>query len=327
MTKMRASRMVEIGRVVCEEFDVIPPAEGQLLVRTHRASICGSDLHVVFAGTSLLPPPVPPGFPGHEGMGEVLESRDERFAPGDQVLTCPWPTESGCFAEYQTISANFCLKLPSFDGAREDLMMAQQMGAVLFAFRRNKLDLHGKTVMVMGQGSAGQFFAYLAKRAGAAQVIASDKSEARIAASSSFGVDVAVMAKGDNVVEAVKEHTGGQGADLVIEAVGSQEALLQSVELAKVSGELLLFGLPDSNDAVPFNFSTFFRKKLTAYTEWGAQHEPDLVSFDQALQLIASKQIDVSKMVSHTLPIEKIDEALHIAHGRGDNALKVSISF
>ncbi len=327
MKKMRASRVVEVGRIIYEEVDVLPVAEGQLLVETRHASICGSDLHVVFGGTSLTPPPQPPGFPGHEGVGEVLESRDGRFEPGDLVLTCPWPTDAGCFADFQTITARYCLKLPKYDGPTEDLMMAQQLGAVLFAFRRNKLDLHGKTVMVMGLGSSGQFFSYLAKRAGAAQVIGSDKSTARLAASSAFGVDVAVMAEGDDVVQAVNDHTGGEGADLLIEAVGSQEALLQSVDLVRPSGDMLLFGVPDTLENVPFNFNTFFRKKLTAYTEYGAQHEPDLVSFAQGLNLISSGEIDVSKMVSHTLPIEQIDEALHLAHERDDDALKVSLSF
>ena len=324
---MRAALLVEAGRLVCEEVPVRPPKDGELLVETQGASICGSDLHVVFMGLSIFPPPTPPGYPGHEGIGKVMESRSDAFAPGDMVLTCPWPTEAGCFSDWQTIAASFCLKLPSHDGPVEELMMAQQLCAVLYCFRRSKLDLHGKTVMVMGQGSAGQFMAWLAKRAGAAKVIASDRSEARLSMSSAFGVDVPVMARGDNVNQAVMDHTGGEGADLLIEAVGSRESLLESVELTRVGGEMLLFGLPDSNDPVPFNFHDFFRRKLTAYADYGAQHEPDLVSFDHALRLIASGEIDVKSMVSHTLPIERIDEAMRLAHERDDNALKVSLSF
>lgn len=327
MEKMRAAQFVEPGRMACEETDVRPPKQGELLVKTHRASICGSDLHVIFMGFTLFPPPSPPGYPGHEGIGEVVESLDGRFDAGDLVLTCPWPTEAGCFAEYQTLSADFCLKLPAYGGPSEDLMMAQQLGSVLYAFRKKKLDLHGKTVMVMGQGSAGQFFGFLAKRAGAAKVIASDKSEARLALSPAFGVDVAVMAKGDNVAQAVMDNTDGHGVDMLIEAVGSRESLLQSVDLVRVGGEMLMFGLPDTNEPVPFNFHDFFRKKLLAYSDYGAQHEPDLVSFDQGLKLIANGEIDVSAMVSHTLPIEKIDEAVHLAHERSGNALKVSIDF
>lgn len=327
MDKMRAARMVEPGRMVCEQMDVRPPDEGELLVKTHKASICGSDLHVIYMGLSFFPPPTPPGFPGHEGIGEVLESRDARFSPGDWVLTCPWPTKAGCFAEFQTIEASFCLPLPQYDGPVDHLMMAQQLGSVLYGFRKAKLDLHGKTVMVMGLGSAGSFFSFLAKRAGAAKVIASDLSEARLAAGPHFGVDLAVMADPENVKTAVMDETGGEGVDFLIEAVGSRDALLQSVDLVRSGGEMLLFGLPDTNEPVPFNFHDFFRKKLTAYCEVGAQHEPDLVSFSHALELIAKGEIDVAPMITHVLPIEKIDEAMRMAHERTDNALKVSIDF
>ena len=187
METMLAAQMIGPGKMVCKEISVRSPKEGELLVKTLQASICGSDLHVVYDDLSLFPPPAPPGFPGHEGMGEVVESRDKAFALGDMVLTCPWPSDAGCFAEFQTISAAYCLKLPDYNGPIEYLLMAQQLGSVLYAFRRNKLDLHGKTVMIMGLGSAGNFFSYLAKRAGAAKVIASDLSEARIALGSQFG--------------------------------------------------------------------------------------------------------------------------------------------
>ncbi len=179
--------------------------------------------------------------------------------------------------------------------------------------------------MVMGQGSAGCFFSYFAKRAGAATVIASDKAEARLAAAPGFGTDVAVRAERDNVRAAVMDHTGGAGADVVIEAVGSSEALVQSVELVRVGGEMLFFGLPESHEPVPFNYHAFFRKKVRSVCHYGAQHEPDLVSFQHALDLIAGGQIDVSRMVSHRLSIEHIADAMAIAHERTDNALKVAI--
>lgn len=327
MDSMRAARLVELGNLTCEEAPVRPPEEGELLVRTQRAAICGSDLHIVYLGSMMFPLPGPPGFPGHEGVGDVVESRDAAFQPGDMVLTCPWPTESGCFADFQTIKAGYCLKLPAYDGPIEHLLMAQQFGSVLYAFRQNPLDLVGKTVMVLGQGSAGNFFAYLAKRAGAAKVIASDKSEARLAASTRFGVDVAVKAERDNVLDAVMDHTGGEGVDFLIEAVGSSEALLQSVDLVRLGGEMLLFGLPDTSEPVLINYHDFFRKRLKAYAVVGAQHEPNLVSFRHALKLIASREIDVSRLISHTLPIERIDEALEIARERSDNALRISIDF
>ena len=330
MEKMRAAQMVALGKMECVQTTVRPPRAGELLVKTRMASICGSDLHVIYHGVSQPPQakmPYAPGFPGHEGVGEVLESMDPGFRKGDLVLTCPQPPESHCFAEYQTLEAEMCLKLPAYDGPISHLLMAQQLGTVIYALRQHPVDVVGRTVTVQGQGSAGLFFAYLLKRAGAAKVIVSDLSEARLAQGRRMGADVAVKADGDSVRQAVLDHTNGRGSDYVVEAVGSRVSLLQSVDLARLDGNLLLFGLPDTNDPVPFNFHDFFRKRLTAYSPYGTQREEGRVSFQMALDLIARKQIDVGPLVSHVFGIEKVQEALDTAQHRTGNAIKVSIQF
>jgi L-iditol 2-dehydrogenase len=327
MDDMRAARIVAPRQIECETIPIVEPVSGQVLVRTTQASICGSDLHVLYDEVSLFEPPAPPGFPGHEGFGEVVESRDPAFSPGDRVLTCPWPDEAGCFADYQTLPAGFCLPLPAYQGPAEHLMMAQQLGTTIFALRRNRLDLRGKTVMVMGLGSAGCFFSYLARRAGAARVIASDLSPARVAAGRHFGVDTAVEAKGEDVLQAVMDETGGQGVDFLIEAVGTAASLLECVQYVRVGGEMLLFGLPDTAGPVPFDYAAFFRKKLLAYCEYGAQHEPELASFKEALGIIAGGELDVGPILSHVFSIEDIGQAMRLARERGDNALKVSLHF
>jgi len=325
---MRAARMVAIGNMVCEQADIDPPQDGQLLVRLREAAICGSDLHILYDGLRVPADNIKPGFPGHEGVGEVVESRSPQFKAGDWVLTCPYSPYGRCFAEYLTIPADSCLKLPPYKGPVEHLLMAQQFGTTMFALRRAEFDFVGKTVMVMGQGSAGVFFAWMAKRWGAKKVIVSDLSEARLTQSKMTGADVAVRAdaQGDNVKAAVEEHTGGQGADLVIEAVGKRTSLLQSVDLVKNGGQIVYFGLPDTHEPVMFNFHDFFRKRVGAYAHYGTQMEPGLVSFQSALDLIATGQIDVSELVTHRFPLEQIGEAMRIAQDRSDGARKVALT-
>ena len=328
METMRAGNFLAPGNITFEERAEKPAMqEGHLLVRTHLASICGSDLHTVFHGVLRQPFPHPPGFPGHEGTGEVLESLHPDFKKGDHVLTCPSPGVAATFAEYQVIDGNYCLKLPPYDGPEAHLLMAQQLGTVIFALRQCPQDLVGKTVMVQGQGSAGMFFAYLAKRAGAAKVIVSDLSEARLAASAGMGADVAVRVGGDNVLQAVMDHTGGQGADFLVEAVGSRESLLEAVSLARLGADMLMFGLPDSTSPVPYNFHDFFRKKLRMVSTYGTQEEPGRVSFQMALNLIANKEVDVSPLVKDFFPIEEVNTAMAAANDRGNNMLKVSLTF
>jgi L-iditol 2-dehydrogenase len=76
-----------------------------------------------------------------------------------------------------------------------------------------------------------------------------------------------------------------------------------------------------------FSFNEFFRRRLTAYSTFGAQGEPGLESFRYAVRMIADGAIDVAPLLSHMLPIEEVDEAFRVAHERTDNALKVSIKF
>jgi L-iditol 2-dehydrogenase len=322
---MKAARWVDVGRVVCEDVPAPTAADGQVLVRTAYASICGSDLHSVFGE----PPPQPQeaGHPGHESVGEVVESRCPGFEPGDHVLTVPHAVDGRCLAEYQALPGSFCIRLPA-TAPLSHLLMAQQLGTVVYALRTRPLDLVGKDAAVIGQGSAGAFFTFLLKRAGAARVLVSDKSPARLAYSAKLGADLAVDASDTDFRSAVFEATKGRGADLVVEAVGSRETFPLSLELAAPGATLVWFGLPEEGAGhYPFEFRDFFRRGLTAYSNFGAQGEPGLHSFRYAVRLIADGAIDVSPLLSHMLPIERVGEAFRIAHDRTDNALKVSIKF
>jgi L-iditol 2-dehydrogenase len=341
---MKAARWVDVGRIVCEDVPVPAIADGEILIKTVYASICGSDLHGVFLG----PPPesVPPGYPGHESVGEVVESRCPGFEPGDRVLTVPFAIDGRCLAECQALPGAACIRLPA-TAPLSHLLMAQQLGTVVYALRSHPLDVIGKDAAVIGQGSAGAFFTFLLKRAGAARVLVSDKSPARLAYARKLGADLTVDvgtvnagSVGGSTVEgrtgdadagdfltAVMEATGGRGAGVVVEAVGSRETFPLSMELAAPGATVVWFGLPEGTDDYPFSFRQFFRRALTAYSNFGAQGEPGLESFRYAVRLIADGAIDVSPLLTHMLPIERIDEAFRIAHDRTDNALKVSIKF
>jgi L-iditol 2-dehydrogenase len=321
---MKAARWVDIGRVECEDVPVPPVADGQVLVRTAYASICGSDLHVVFPGAP--PRPADPGYPGHESVGEVVESRCPGFEPGDRVLTVPFAVDGRCLAEFQALPGSSCIRLPD-TAPLSHLLMAQQLGTVVYALRTHPLDLIGKDAAVIGQGSAGAFFTFLLKRAGAARVLVSDKSPARLAYSRKLGADLVVDAGAKDFRSAVMAATSGQGAAVVVEAVGSRETFPLSLELAAPGATLVWFGLPEGAGDYPFSFPQFFRRGLTAYSNFGAQGEPGLESFRYAVRLIADGAIDVAPLLSHMMPIEKVGEAFRIARDRADNALKVSIKF
>ncbi len=321
---MKAARWVGLGQVVCEEVSLPSVADGEILIRTAYAAICGSDLHTVFLGTP--PPDGSAGYLGHESVGEVVESRCAEFEPGDRVLTVPQAAVGRCLAEYQALPGSACIALPS-EPPLEHLLMAQQLGTVVYALRAHPLDIAGQDVAVIGQGSAGAFFTFLLKRSGAARVLVSDKSPARLAYARTLGADLAVDARADDFRAAVLAATAGHGAGVVVEAVGSRETFPLSLELAASGATIVWFGLPEGTGDYPFSFHEFFRRRLTAHCVFGAQGEPGLESFRYAVRLIEDAAIDVAPLLSHMLPIEDVGDAFRIAQERTDNALKVSIKF
>lgn len=331
MDTMRTGQMFGVSDMRCVEMAIPELRDGEMLVKTDMASICGSDLHLVCHGAGLTHPfPCPHGYPGHEAVGEVVDPGTTDVEAGTKVLCFPAvvPGMTEGFAEFQRIRPEFTLPLPSGGVSDAELLMAQQLGTVIFASRKRPVDMVGRTALVIGQGSAGLFWSYLLKRQGAAQVVVADLSPARLAASPGFGADVVINSGEEDLEAAIADLTGGVGADYVIEAVGRREVLYQSIELVKVDGDLMWFGLPDSDDSVPISYAKFFRKRLTATSTYGAQNEADAVSFQTALDLISGGHIDVSPLLSHVYPVDEIDTAFTVANEPADaGALKVSVSF
>lgn len=327
-TTMKTGQLFGVNDLRCIEMPVPDRRDGEVLVKTHLASICGSDLHQVCHGAGIMyDTPCPHGYPGHEAIGEIVDAGDTGLVAGTHVLCFPAVPKAECFSEYQRIHPQYLLPLPECDVSPAELLMAQQLGTVIFAQRQRPVDVVGRTVLIIGQGSAGLFWSYLLKRQGAARVIVADLIPERLAVSASYGADVVINVADDDLASAVHDLTG-EGADFVIEAVGRKEVLNQTIELVRPDGDLMWFGLPDDDDDVPISYAKFFRKRLTTNSTYGAQGEAGAVSFQTALDMIATRQIDVSPLLSHMYPIDDIATAIAVANEpMAEGALKVSLSF
>ncbi len=323
---MRAAVAVKRGIVRCEEVETPEAGPGDVLVRTLAASICGSDLHMVNTGWAMHDFPAMSGHPGHEAVGEVVESRSQKFSEGDLVLTTPHIWDSRCFADYQAIDDAHVLKLdPGVD--IDSVTLAQQLGTVIFAAKRLPESLEGQTCLVVGQGSAGLFWDFILTHLGAEKIISIEPLHWRRELGITYGADETIDATGDSATQAVKELTDGLGADLVIEAVGSTPTLSQAFHLVRDEGQVVLFGLPESEEPVPFDYSQMFRSRASAFTVLGSQDEPGLTSYVEAVRTITSGEIDVNPIISHRINITEIDRAFDIATQRVDRAVKIGITF
>jgi L-iditol 2-dehydrogenase len=325
---MRAARLLGRGRLEVQEAPVPDLADGQVLVRTRLASICGSDLKSVFS--ELGPPEFPcrPGFPGHEGVGDVVESRAPEFQPGDLVLTVPDRAWKATFADYQVVPTQFLIPLPP-DGDPDVLIMAQQLGTVLFALDRfwPEGEPPGGSAAVIGAGSAGLYFTRLLKHRGFAQVLVADPDTRRLELARQLGADALVPAGRENVVEATMDLTGGRGADLAVEAAGFDATRAQAIASARVCGRVGFFGQPERYGDAPFPLEQFYRRRPTLVASNGTQQEPGLTSFRRAVDLIRRGDVEVRPLIGSPYGADDLPRAFEDAYEHRAAALKVSVSF
>ena len=195
-----------------------------------------------------------------------------------------------------------------------------------------------KKIAVVGAGLMGAGIAYVQAKAGIPTVLVDVSKEnaekgkdySRRLVEKAVSRGKSTQEKGDALLDLITttdNYDDVKGADLVIEAVGSVETLNQALQLAKPLGRVAVFGLPPTMDRVPFDWDTFFRKRLDMHTVFGAQDEPGLPAFQLAVDFIRSGEIDMAPFVTHQFPIEEVQRAFDLADSKEDGALKVSLTF
>jgi L-iditol 2-dehydrogenase len=324
--RMRAAALAAPGRMEVREFEVPAPGAGEVLVRMKMASICGSDLHAVFDGFHRGRFGEP-GYPGHEGVGEVVESGAPGFAPGQAVLTVPAPPAARCFAEYLLVDAAYLVPLPD-GGDPGRLLLAQQLGTTIYAMRKFWPSPDGmaerRVATVVGAGSAGLFFVQQLRQVGFERIVVSDLDPERLAMARELGADVVVHAPRESVIDATMDVSGGVGADLAIEAAGYDDCRAECVEAVRSRGRVGCFGYPQRQGLAPFPVETAFRKAPTVEFFVGTQHEPGLRSFREAVAAIHDGRIEVGYCLRPRFPLERVADAFALAEAR-TGAIKVAI--
>lgn len=319
---MRAAHIVAPGKVEMVETPKPAPGPGEVLVRPLLEALCGSDIRGVYY-TPEEEYPMPIGRAGHEVIGVVEEVNEPGpgVSVGDIALTLV-PGECG-MCEYFVAPGGYLIPLPG-GCPLEHLLMAQQLGTVFFSCKRLR-SVVGQNVVVIGQGSAGLFWDIMLRRMGADTVIALDLKDARLATALKFGATHTVNNAQTPALEGVAKILDGKLADLVIEAAGEPDTINLAATLVKERGRLMYFGIPRGPHRFEFDFWELFRKYCDTITNAEVGGEPGLVSFKSALNLIASGEIDVSAMITHRFPFERIFEAYELARTRDDGAVKIIV--
>jgi threonine dehydrogenase-like Zn-dependent dehydrogenase len=315
---MMASEIYEPGRIRLVD---VSPAEldgtpDRLLFKPELGCLCGSD--IPYFNRRAVPPKI--GHSMHEIIGRVLATTGQRFQVGDRLL-CKEPEQRGLRERFILDEAEAVTLEPGLSD--EQAVLSQPLGTVVYGLRKLP-DLTDATVAVVGQGPIGQLFCAALRSRRARQIIAVDPIAHRLQVSLKMGATDAVNAAAGDPVAAVRRLTGGVGADLVVEAVGHQEfALNACVQMCRHDGAVMQFGIPP-HDGAGLNLREIFRKNLRVYTSVG----PDPVrDYGEAMRWIREGVVDVMPIVTHRLPIERVQEAFELYRDRSDGALKVFIEF
>lgn len=235
--------------------------DGQVLLRFSAAGVCGSDLPAFRGHRGRLPGDDGPsaaakdGFPVHEVAGEVIASRHPDHRAGDRVVG--WA--SGFDGLMERVISDGGMLMP-YDRALTpaEAIGLQPLACVLYACEQLP-DLSGRHVAIIGQGSIGLLFSYVAKAAGARRVTGVDPVD-RASHATAFGVDDPVRATSDRWVS---QLAPADRADVVVEAVGHQVATLgHAIEAAAPGGTVFYFGVAD-DEAYPVSMRHMLRNNLT----------------------------------------------------------------
>jgi len=314
------------GDVRTEQRDdpkIIHPTDA--VIRLAATCVCGSDLWP-YRGIEPVTRPTPMG---HEYAGVVEETGSgvTSVKPGDFVIGSFMASDGTCEicqAGYQSRCAHVepvgpngaqaeYLRVPLADGtlvathgqpdpdlipgllAASDVLGTGWFGAVAAEVRP------GKTVAVVGDGAVGLLAVLAARELGAGRIIAMSRHEPRQKLALEFGATDIVTERGDEGVARIKEMTGGYGAHSVIEAVGTQESMMQAIRSARPGGHVGYVGVAHGVQ-LPGEELFFAEVHLLGGPAPVRRFLPDLIS------RIENRSIDPGKVFDLTLPLDQAAE-------------------
>ncbi len=346
---MRAGVYRGKGRVVVESVPIPEIGEGEILFRVAACGICGTDIKKIHHGFVQ-----PPQILGHELAGTVVQVGRgvTKFKPGDRVvsfhhipcgdcfycerklfsqcagykkvgLTAGFDPNGGGFAEYVRampwIVERGMIALPP-DATFEDATFVEPVNTCLKAVRKARV-APGEKVLVLGQGPIGMLLMLLAKHEGA-DVFTSDPMPGRREASARFGASKSYDPAEGRLLDEIRRHTDGRGADAVLVAVPNPSLVPEALALTRPGGRVLLFAHNDPVMQLSFPAAAVGVEEKEILGSYSASVEEQ----EESAALVFERRLPVRDLISHRFPLERIADALELAARPADDTLKVVIT-
>ncbi|MTI59807.1 MAG: zinc-binding dehydrogenase [Firmicutes bacterium] len=340
---MKAAVLTEPYKINLKKVDKPVPRKGEVLVKVLKAGICGSEIHA-FKG--MHPKRKPPVILGHEMVGivESIGTGVKKIKEGDKVTVEPqmpclkcedcslqnynvcqnkkilgtkqW---SGSFAEYLVAPEMVLYKIPD---KVSDLsaVMIEPLSVAIHSIKRYGL-FSEKMALIIGAGTIGLLCLQVARAYGYKRIIVTDILDYNLQLASKLGADLVLNPRKDNTVERISNYTGKHGADVVLMTAGNQQLMEDALGSVANKGMILpIAHFPDH--AVSINTPTLrYKEAIISGTVMYTQED-----FLEAIRLLNEENLEVESIITHQLPLEKVEKGIKLVDQKIDNAIKVILN-
>ncbi len=317
---MRAAIVTGPGEIRIDRVAIPQPGPGQVRIRLEGCGVCASNL-TPWAGPEWMQFPTEPGGLGHEGWGivDAVGEGVNGLEGGERVAALSFHA----YAEYDLAQADAVVGLP--EALAGQPFPGEPLGCAMNIFQRCNIQ-PGQTVAIVGIGFLGAILTRLAAEAGARVIAIARRPFALDLARRMGAAETIPMDDHYAIIERVKNLTGGNFCDRVVEAVGKQWPLDLAAELTRERGRLVVAGYHQDGPR-QVNMQLWNWRGLDVVNA----HERDPAIYVDgiraAVDAVANGRLDPAPLLTHHFPLDRLDEALDATRDRPDGFLKAWVTF
>ncbi len=338
--QMTSAQIDAPKKTAIRKVDIPSVGPNDVLIEVKSSGICGTDLHIWHGSYELANYPV---IPGHEFSGVVVKvgSKVKNFKLNDRVTADPNLPCYSCFFCHRK-QFNQCLYLEAIGVTRDggfasyvvvpesnifpisdgmsfaEAALLEPLACVVWGLKQVQIQV-GDSMLIFGAGPMGILMMQAVRAAGASSVTIIDKESSRLELAKSLGADHTALANDFNTETAQK--ISAFGFDIVADATGVPKVIEGMVTYARAGAKLWVFGVAPEGSKVAMPPDIIFRKDLKVIGSFALNK-----TFTEAIALVEHGAVNLKPLISHELPLEDFEQALHLAE-QDPNRMKVQIKF